>query len=62
MGLTQLSPTVQFAGGNQMVLMWAWGTLIQAPNLPDPWTPVQAASPYTNNLTAPQQFFRVNNL
>ena len=60
-GLTPPSPTVQFIGGNRMVLTWAWGTLLQATNLLGPWTPVQAASPYANNLTAPQQFFRVRN-
>jgi hypothetical protein len=59
--LTPPSPTFQFLGGNQMVLTWAWGTLVQATNLPGPWTPVPAASPYTNNLAEPQQFFRVRN-
>jgi beta-xylosidase len=59
--LTPPSPTSQFVGGNQLVVTWTWGTLLEATNLLGPWTAVQAASPYTNSLTAPQQFFRVSN-
>jgi hypothetical protein len=47
--------------GNQLVLTWSWGTLLQASNLLGPWTPVQAASPYTNSQPAAQQYFRISN-
>ena len=60
-GLTPPSLTNRVVSGNQMVLTWSWGTLLQATNLPGPWTPVQAASPYTNSPMAPQQFFRISN-
>jgi poly(hydroxyalkanoate) depolymerase family esterase len=62
--LAALSPpplTNLVVGGGQMVLTWPWGTLLQATNLLGPWTPVQAASPYTNSPIAPQQFFRISN-
>jgi poly(hydroxyalkanoate) depolymerase family esterase len=59
--LTPPSPTNRLVSGNQVVVTWSWGTLLQATNLLGPWTAVQAASPYTNSLTAPQQFFRVSN-
>jgi fibronectin type 3 domain-containing protein len=60
-GFTPPSPTSQLAGGNQLVLSWSWGTLLQATNLLGPWTPVSAAPPYTNNQTGAQQFFRISN-
>jgi endoglucanase len=60
-GLTPPSLTNHVVSGNQMVLTWSWGTLLQATNLLGPWTPVPAASPYTNSPIAPQQFFRISN-
>lgn len=60
-GLTPPPLAVQVINGNQVVLTWTWGTLMQATNLLGPWTPVQVTSPYTNNPTAPQQFFRISN-
>ena len=59
--LTPPSVASQMVNGKQLVLTWSWGTLLQATNLLGPWTPVQAASPYTNSRTASQQFFRISN-
>jgi hypothetical protein len=48
--------------GNQLVLTWPSGTLLQATNIMGPWTPTGATSPYTNNITtAPRMFFRLSN-
>ena len=47
---------------NQLVLNWtnADFNLQSAPALPGPFTNLPSAtSPYTNSLTAPQQFFRL---
>ena len=55
------SPTLQVVGGNQVVLTWNWGTLLETTNLPGPWTLISAPPCYTNIGTAPQQFFRVLN-
>ena len=60
-GLTPPPVASQVVNGNQVVLAWTWGTLLQATNLLGPWTPVPVTSPYTNSPTAPQQFFRVSN-
>jgi hypothetical protein len=59
--LTPPSLTNRVVSGNQIVLTWSWGTLLQATNLTGPWTAIQAASPYTNSQTASQQFFRISN-
>ncbi len=47
--------------GNQVVLTWSSGALLEATNLAGPWTPVAGAtSPYTNNvMVAPQMFFKL---
>ncbi len=55
------SPAMQVLNGNQIVLTWNWGTLVQATNLLGPWMAVQATSPYTNIQVGRQQFFRVRN-
>lgn len=48
--------------GNQLILNWTFGTLLQATNVLGPWTPVTATPPYTNIITtAPQMFFRLSN-
>ena len=60
-GLTPPPVASQVVNGNQVVLTWTWGTLLQATNLLGAWTPVPASSPYTNSPTAPQQFFRISN-
>lgn len=60
-GLTPPSPTSRLSSGNQVVLTWTWGTLLEATNLMGPWTPVFAASPYTNTQTGAELFFRVSN-
>jgi len=59
-GIVPPSPIAQLIGGNQVVVTWSWGTLLQASNLPGPWAPISAAPPYTNSGTASQQFFRVS--
>lgn len=47
--------------GNNLVLSWTSGTLLQSTNLAGPWTPTGATSPYTNNIsTAPQMFFQLS--
>ena len=48
------------AFGNNLVLNWSVGSLESATNIPGPWYDViGAASPYTNLLLGPQQFFRL---
>ncbi len=49
--------------GNQLVLTWSVGTLLQATNLTGPWTPTGATSPYTNLIStnSPRLFYRVSN-
>jgi len=47
--------------GNQLVFTWPYGTLVEATNLLGPWTAVAGTSPYTNNTTGPQKFFRTRN-
>lgn len=50
---------IQHVGGN-VVLTWSQGTLLEASNVTGPWTTNAAAtSPFTNNPTAAQKFFRV---
>lgn len=51
-------PTVS---GNNLVLSWTSGTLLQATNVTGPWTPTGAQSPFTNNIsTGPQLFFKLS--
>lgn len=46
--------------GNNLVLAWPSGTLQFATNLLGPWSDVSgAASPFTNPICLPQQFFRL---
>ena len=48
--------------GNNFILSWRGGTLLQAMNLAGPWMPTGATSPYTNDVTpAPRKFFRLSN-
>ena len=48
--------------GNQMVLTWTVGSLLQATNVVGPWMPTVAISPYTNNIsTNPQMFYKLSN-
>ena len=43
-----------------LVLEWAQGTLLSAGTLNGSYAPVSgASSPYTNSMTGPQQYFRV---
>ena len=48
--------------GNQLLLTWSVGTLLQATNLTGPWTPTGATSPYTNDMTTngPRMFYRLS--
>jgi hypothetical protein len=59
--LTPPSPTRQVVNGNQLELTWPWGTLLGATNILGPWNTNAVTSPYTNNMTDPQHFFRVSN-
>ena len=46
--------------GNSLVLNWSSGTLQSATNVLGPWYDIGGtASPYTNPLVGPQQFFRL---
>ena len=48
--------------GNNLVITWTGGSLLQATNIAGPWTPTGATSPFTNNVTTyPQMFYRVSN-
>lgn len=47
---------------NKLILQWSGGTLLQSTNVAGPWVPVEATSPYTNDVTtSPQLFFRLSN-
>jgi hypothetical protein len=48
----------QMTSGN-VVLRWTQGTLLQATNLPGPWTTNYATSPYTNQPSNPQSFYKI---
>lgn len=62
--LTNLPPAndvtlnIQKIGAN-VVLSWPTGTLLEAPALTGPWTTNSATSPYTNEPTAAQKFYRL---
>jgi len=45
--------------GNNLVLNWPAGILLEATNVTGPWTTNTATSPYTNAPAAPQKFFRL---
>ena len=48
--------------GNNLVITWTGGSLLQATNLTGPWTPTGATSPFTNDVTTyPQMFYKVSN-
>ncbi|HEX5398529.1 MAG TPA: LamG-like jellyroll fold domain-containing protein, partial [Verrucomicrobiae bacterium] len=49
------------ASGGQLVLTWPFGTLLEATNVAGPWTTNNVTSPYTNDLTLPQEFFKLQN-
>jgi hypothetical protein len=64
--ISQLSftnvPTVTLSftrlAGERVQLTWTSGSLQSSTNLLGPWTTLGVTSPYTNNLTGQQQFFR----
>ena len=51
--------TGQEIPGGKLVLTWPNGTLLEAPAVTGPWTTNLNTSPYTNNITGPQHFYRV---
>jgi hypothetical protein len=46
------------AGGGKLVLTWTWGTLLEATNITGPWNVNTNVSPFTNNMTLPQDYFK----
>jgi len=56
--LPPVNINIQESGGN-LVLSWLSGVLLQATNVTGPWTTNNATSPYTNQPTQPQMFYRV---
>jgi hypothetical protein len=46
------------AAGKQLVLTWPYGTLLEATSVTGPWVTNNVTSPYTNNMTLPQEYFR----
>jgi hypothetical protein len=47
--------------GNQFVLTWSYGTLLQATNVAGPWTTNTATQPYTVIISnAPSMFFKLS--
>jgi len=56
-----LTLSAQLSGGN-LIVTWPSGTLLQAPSVTGPWTPVSGATPpsYSTPISgAPMKFFRV---
>ena len=49
--------TIQQLGSN-LVLSWPQGVLLEATHMNGPWTTNNATSPYTNQPTNPQMFYR----
>lgn len=45
--------------GNNLVLTWPRGTLLEAPAITGPWTTNSATSPYTTSPLSPSKFYRV---
>ena len=43
----------------KLVLSWSQGTLLEAPAITGPWTTNNTLSPYTNNLSFSQHYYRV---
>jgi hypothetical protein len=48
------------SNGDELVLIWPWGTLLQATSLAGPWWNVLNTSPYTNSASSGPMFFKVN--
>lgn len=48
----------KYSGGS-LILSWPLGTLLEAPTLNGPWTTNNATSPYTNDLSSINRFYRV---
>jgi hypothetical protein len=56
-----LTLSAQLSGGN-LIVTWPSGTLLQAPSVTGPWTPVSGAAPPSYSVPisgAPMKFFRV---
>ena len=45
--------------GDNLVLSWPLGILLEATNVTGPWVTNNAASPYTNQINNPRMFYRV---
>jgi hypothetical protein len=45
--------------GDNLILNWSTGTLLEATNVTGPWITNSSASPYTLAPTAPQKFYRL---
>jgi hypothetical protein len=63
-GLTPLftsKQVTQGASGGQLVLAWPFGTLLEATNVAGPWTTNNVTPPYTNDMSMPQEFFKLQN-
>jgi len=56
--LPPVNINIQQAAGN-LVLSWPSGILLQATNVGGPWATNNATSPYTNQPSQPQMFYRV---
>jgi len=56
--LPPVNINIQQAGSN-VVLSWPSGVLLQATNVVGPWATNNATSPYTNQPSQPQMFYRV---
>ena len=55
-----LLPVLAFlTSGGSLILTWLQGSLLQASNLMGPWTANNATSPYTNQPSYTQMFYRV---
>jgi len=51
----------QYPPSGQVELRW-WGTLLEAPDVTGPWSPVSATSPETPSLSGQRQFWRAQGL
>jgi hypothetical protein len=45
--------------GNQLQIVWPYGTLLETTNLAGPWTTNANSSPYLVTPTGGQRFYRV---
>jgi hypothetical protein len=48
-------------GPGQLVVSWTWGTLLEATNVAGPWNTTTNTSPFTNLMTLPSDFYKVQN-